>query len=176
MRITMASLALAIAFPVATDATEMIPSEVVPDAVVRATRTPLPRVAGPAEDYARNCQGCHGHRGVSVTEVPPLRGRVGLFTHTPEGRAYLVQVPNVLQVALPDDRLANLMNWLLEEYSAPELAPGFERYTPEEVARLRTVRLDSVITRRREVVDALVRAGVIPGPDALGFSFAPGRY
>lgn len=177
MRITMASLALAIAFPVVLHAApDVVQPEDVPDRIVREKRTPLPRVGGAAEDYARHCQGCHGHLGVSVTEVPPLKGRAGLFAHTPEGRAYLVQVPNVLQAALSDERLAALLNWLLAEYSAAELPPGFLPYTAAEVAQLRTGRLDSVIARRREVVDYLVRAGVIPDADALAFSFSPGRY
>ena len=177
MRISMASLALAIAFPLGLHAApDVVQPEDVPDRVVQEKRIPLPRVGGAAEDYARHCQGCHGHLGVSVTEVPPLKGRAGLFAHTPEGRAYLVQVPNVLQVALSDERLASLLNWLLTEYSAMELPRGFVPYTGAEVAQLRTQRLDSVIARRREVVDRLVRAGVIPDADALTFSFSPGRY
>jgi hypothetical protein len=176
----MASLALAIGFScgpsVAGDEAATVAPGDVPDVVVRQNRTVLPRVAGAAEDFSRQCQGCHGHMGVSVKEVPQLRGRVGYFTHTPEGRAYLVQVPNVLQAHLSDARLASLLNWMLREFSAAELVPGFAPFSAAEIGALRGTRLDSVIARRREVVDGLVRAGVIPDAGTLAFSLDPGRY
>lgn len=172
----MASFALAISSAAYAAGAGTVGPDEVPDVVVRAQRTVLPKVRGPAEDYSRNCQGCHGHLGHSVTEVPALKGRVGLFTRTPEGRAYLIQVPNVTQAMLSDERLAAMMNWVLEEYSRDQLAPAFQPYTAEEVARLRADRLQSVITRRREVIDGLVKAGVIDDPDVLAFSLEPGRY
>ncbi len=85
----MASLALAISFSAAAAGVETVAPDDVPDVLVRTQRTVLPKVRGAAEDYSRNCQGCHGHLGHSVAEVPRLKDRVGLFTHTPEGRAYL---------------------------------------------------------------------------------------
>lgn len=176
MKRAMASLGLAISFAAIAADVETVGPDEVPDVVVRSQRTVLPRVRGPAEDYSRNCQGCHGHLGYSVTEVPRLKGKVGLFTHTAEGRAYLIQVPNVTQAMLSDERLAAMMNWLLHEYSREQLAPGFRPYTAEEVSRLRGERLQSVITRRREVIDGLVTAGVIDDAEALAFSLEPGRY
>jgi hypothetical protein len=177
----MASLALAIGVccgpaSAAADSPSALHPDEVPDVLIRRNQTTVPRVGGPAEDFSRHCQGCHGHRGVSVQEVPQLRDRVGYFTHTPDGRAYLVQVPNVLQAHLPDARLAALLNWMLQEFSAGQLAPGFVPYTEAEIRVLRAHRLDSVVARRREVVEGLVRAGVIPGEQTLAFSLEPGRY
>jgi hypothetical protein len=157
-------------------AQETVDPQTVPDVLVRRNGTVLPKVTGSAEDYSRHCQGCHGHLGESVVEVPRLKGRVGLFTHSPEGRAYLVQVPNVLQAHLSDARLAALLNWLLHEYSGAELPATFMPYTEAEVAVARTHRLDSVIDRRREVVDGLVRQGVVASPEIFAFSTDPGRY
>lgn len=148
----------------------------VPDVLVRRHGTVLPKVTGAAEDYSRHCQGCHGHLGESVVEVPRLKGRVGLFTHSSEGRAYLVQVPNVLQAHLSDARLAALLNWMLHEYSGAELPAAFAPYTETEVARARTHRLGSVIDRRREVIDGLVRLGVVPSAEIFAFGTDPGRY
>lgn len=176
MKGVMASFALAISFVAAAAAVETVGPDEVPDVLVRSQRTVLPKVRGPAEDYSRNCQGCHGHLGHSVTEVPRLKDKVGLFTHTPEGRAYLIQVPNVTQAMLSDERLAAMMNWVLDEYSRDQLAPGFQPYTAEEVARLRADRLQSVITRRREVIEGLVKARVIADAEVLAFSLEPGRY
>ncbi len=176
MKGLVASLALAISLAPAAAGVETVGPDEVPDVLVRAQRTVLPKVRGAAEDYARNCQGCHGHLGHSVAEVPRLKDRVGLFTHTPEGRAFLIQVPNVAQAMLSDERLAAMMNWMLEEYSREQLVLGFQPYTAGEVARLRAERLQSVITRRREVIQALVHAGVIADADVLAFSLEPGRY
>src|ERR1700683_2709291 len=67
----------------------------VPDVETRRSGlqlTPMPR---PAQLYATNCQGCHGEFGSSAAEIPTLAGRVGYFTRIPDGRRYLVQVPNV---------------------------------------------------------------------------------
>lgn len=174
----MASFALAISFglPLAWAGTPTVEPETVPDVLIRQHGTRLPKVAPVEEDYARNCQGCHGHEGHSVTEVPRLQGRAGWFTHTREGRAYLVQVPNVQQAALSDERLATMLNWLLGQFSSEQLKPGFEPYSAAEVHALRAQPIESVIARRREVIDGLVRAGVIPDATALAFSLEPGRY
>lgn len=178
MKGPMASFALAISFvlPVAQAQTPTVSPDSVPDVLVREHRIVLPKVAPVEEDYARNCQGCHGHEGHSVVEVPRLQGRAGWFTHTSEGRAYLVQVPNVLQSNLTDERLAAMLNWMLTRFSGEQLRPDFRPYTAAEVHALRAQRLESVIARRREVVDGLVRAGVIPDATALAFSLEPGRY
>ncbi len=148
----------------------------VPDVLVRQNRTVLPRVTGPAEDYARHCQGCHGHLGVSVTEMPRLKDRVGYFLHTAAGRAYIVQVPNVLQVHLSDERLSAMLNWVVQEFSAAQLPSDFRAYTADEISALRTERIPSVPARRREVVEELVHAGVVASPEVLAFSFQAGRY
>ena len=39
--------------------------------------------------------------------------------------------------ALPDDQVAELMNWLLVTYSADELPGDFKRFAADEVAALR---------------------------------------
>lgn len=171
-----AILAIVVFGAVSAWAGDSLSPDEVPDVLIKEQRTRVPRVIGAAEDYSRNCQGCHGHMGYSVNEVPRLRDRVGYFTHTSEGRAYIVQVPNVLQSHLSDARLAALLNWMLETYSKAQLAPDFTPYTEAEVNALRKTRLESVIRKRAEVVDGLVRARIVPDAQALAFSFEPGRY
>ena len=155
---------------------EGVDPDTVPDVLVRKNRTVLPRVNGPAEDYSRHCQGCHGHVGVSVTEMPRLRDRVGYFLHTPAGRAYIVQVPNVLQAHLSDERLAGMLNWVVREFSAAQLPAGFTPYTADEIAALRAERIPSVPVRRREVIEGLVHGGVVESAEVLAFSFQAGQY
>jgi len=142
------------------------PGSSVPDAVTRRsglTLTPMPRVA---QLYATNCQGCHGELGRSAAEIPTLAGRVGYFTRIPQGRRYLVQVPNVALNANSDADIAAVLNWLLATYSRAQLPPDFQPYTASEVGELRQARIDVAATRRR-VIDALLAAGQIPSADAL---------
>jgi hypothetical protein len=91
--------------------------------------------------------------------MPRLRDRVGYFLHTPAGRAYVVQVPNVLQAHLSDERLAAMMNWVVQEFSPAQLPAGFKPYVADEIAALRAQRIPSVPARRRDVVEQLVAAG-----------------
>ena len=138
----------------------------VPDAVTRKSGLhvePMPRAA---RTYAENCQGCHGEKGVSVTEIPSLAGRIGYFARSPEGRRYLVQVPNVALNPSSDEDIAQMMNWLLVTMSYAQLPPDFEPYSTEEISRLRKTRIDAPAERRR-IVDDLVQLKQIPSPDVL---------
>ncbi len=100
----------------------------------------------PAQDYMLNCRGCHGAdaRG-APGHVPSLVG-LDRFLATPQGRAYVVQVPGVAHVGISDARVAALLNWTLESFGNCR----FEAYTEEEVAGLRrgpSVSDDSVAAR-----------------------------
>jgi len=138
----------------------------VPDVVTQQSGLRVAPMARAAQTYARNCQGCHGESGHSVPEIPELAGRVGYFTRIPEGRRYLVQVPNVALNPSSDADIAAVLNWLLVTYSRAELPPDFQPYTPSEVAELRRARIDVASTRRR-VIEALVAAGQIPSAETL---------
>jgi mono/diheme cytochrome c family protein len=143
----------------------------VPDAVTRQTGLhvePMPRAA---RTYAENCQGCHGEKGVSVTEIPSLAGRIGYFARTPEGRRYLVQVPNVALNPSSDEDIALMMNWLLVTLSRAQLPQDFEPYSTEEVGRLRKTRIDAPAARRR-IVDELVLLKQVPSADVLAIPHA----
>jgi len=138
----------------------------VPDAVTRKSGLRVEPMTRPARIYAENCEGCHGWAGVSVTEIPTLKGRIGYFARIPEGRRYLVQVPNVALNPSSDADIAAMMNWLLATYSREQLPADFKPYSAEEVAQLRKARIDVAADRRR-VVAALVAANQLPSPDAL---------
>jgi mono/diheme cytochrome c family protein len=138
----------------------------VPDALTRQSGlrvAPMPR---PARTYATNCQGCHGDLGRSVTEIPTLAGRVGYFARIPEGRKYLVQLPNVALNPSSDEDLAEVLNWVLNTYSRAQLPPDFQEYTATEVAVLRKERID-VTAQRQRVIEALVASKQIPSAEAL---------
>ncbi|HIE1843230.1 c-type cytochrome [Pseudomonas aeruginosa] len=126
------------------------------------------------ENFARNCQGCHGSTGVSVKEVPPLANRIGYFTRAEEGRAYLVQVPNVALSVLNDKDLAEMLNWMLIRFGSDQLPADFKPYTADEVGQLRKVRITPTV-RRAEVVKLLEDRQLVPSKDTLSLPL-PGTY
>jgi mono/diheme cytochrome c family protein len=93
--------------------------------------------AGPEQDYALQCRGCHGPTGEGVPgHVPSLRG-VAALLETPAGRARLLAVPGVRGASLSDARLAALLGWLARELEAPGAHATFVPLSAEEVARYR---------------------------------------
>ena len=89
-------------------------------------------------DYMLNCQGCHQPSGTGFDEVPPLRDHLGYFLQVPGGREFVVRVPGVATSGLDDHALADVLNWILREFSAAQLPASWEPYTEAEVARLRS--------------------------------------
>lgn len=116
--------------------------------VVAAAAGNSPRI-----NYMLHCQGCHlpggiGHPGI----VPTMRGQVGLFLRSEEGRAYLVQVPGVAQSDLDNHQLADVLNWMLPEFDPDHVNPDFKKFTPDEVSRYRGTHLTSVSATRRALL------------------------
>ena len=147
---------------------QQYPMELVPppDEHAKTHSTAVRHLSRPATTYAANCAGCHGQSGRSVGEIPTLVDRIGYFARIPEGRAYLVQVPNVAMSAVRDEDLAEMLNWLLTTYSAAQIPSDFRAYTGAEVTELRKVRIVPW-SRRKELIQALLAAGQIPSPDSL---------
>lgn len=139
----------------------------VPDSTLVGSPLKLARIVGPAQDFANHCQGCHGPAGVSVDEMPQLRDRVGYFTRSAAGRAYLIEVPNVAQSQLSDERLAAMMNWLLRTYGRQALQADFADYSAAEVGAARARRIEPA-SARDEIVRDLVRDGLIPSDMEMG--------
>jgi len=104
-----------------------------------------------------HCMGCHGAdgRGTTNGEVPPLRDAVGSFARLPAGRRFLVQVPGVANAALEPASLAELLNWMLYEYSAAELPADFKPFTGAEVAELRRTPIEDVGRVRATLLERL---------------------
>ncbi len=115
-------------------------------------------------DYMLHCQGCHMADGSGLEgTVPSLRDQVGLFLATPEGRAYLVQVPGASQALIDDAALARLTNWMVRQFD-PENTKDFEPYAAAEVGRLRRNPVTNPVAARRRIVAELPR----PPQDASG--------
>ena len=74
--------------------------------------------AGRAQfNYQMSCQGCHAPDGSGDSAVPRMRGTVGMFLDTPRGREYLVRVPGSAVSALDDAELAEVLNWIIQEFA-----------------------------------------------------------
>ena len=109
--------------------------------------------AAPAQfNYILHCQGCHLADGQATPgKIPPLVG-AGRFLSVEGGREFLVRVPGVSLSIIPDDELAELMNWMLYRFSAEDMPADFEPYTAEEVGRYRQEPLVEVETVRAELL------------------------
>jgi hypothetical protein len=115
-------------------------------------------------NYMLNCQGCHGHDGTgnADADVPRMKDFVSSFLRVPGGREFLIQVPGTANAALPDDQLAELMNWLLPTISAAQLPADFVPFGAAEVGRLRSAPETDVAGRRTRLIADLNRLGLAP--------------
>ena len=112
-------------------------------------------------NYLLHCSGCHRQDGSGSPEngIPDMKGKVGNFLQTAEGRAFLVQVPGTSQSALNDADVADLLNWMVVAFSRDEVPAGFVPYSRDEVAQLRADRLGDVPGFRAAVVGRLRQMG-----------------
>jgi hypothetical protein len=136
---------------------------------------PLESHDGARLDYALKCKGCHGLWGQGTPgHVPRLDGFVGLFTHLPEGRDYLMRVPGVARSVLDDGRLTAVLNWVLATYGRDKVATGFAPFTVEEVAAARLRPLEDRKGLRDRMLAELRRKGLLaPDDDGIGRSPEP---
>ncbi len=117
-----------------------------------------PASAGQA-GYVLACGGCHGVEGVSNPKlVPELRGQVGYFLATRQGRDYLVRLPNVAFCAVSDAELADIVNYTVFVIGRVGLPVDAKPYTASEVGALRKSPLNevSLIDYRRTLVEDLI--------------------
>lgn len=116
-------------------------------------------VGSPRLNFVLHCAGCHAMDGSgnNTPGIPNLRGTIGNFLKVEGGRDYLVQVPGSSQSPLSDQETAELLNWMLREFSAKELPATPKLYSADEVRQLRRRPLPDVIKRRTEITDKLLR-------------------
>lgn len=137
--------------------------------VVANASAPAPAVAQgfstAQSDYVEYCGGCHGIQGRSApAPIPELRERVGWFLCTPEGREYLIRLPNVSHVPLADnDEVASLMNFVVFGLGGASAPSGARPFDAAEVQQLRARALKPGIQlqamRQRIVADLVRRCG-----------------
>ena len=107
-------------------------------------------------NYLLHCMGCHAQDGAGLEgKVPSLRGTLARLAATLEGRAYVMRVPGVTQSTLSPAEIAEVLNWVLVEFSGARAARAVEPFTAAEVAAHKSHPLLEVVATR----NALVREG-----------------
>lgn len=122
-----------------------------------------PDAGSPRMNYMLHCSGCHGQDGSGSPQsgVPSMRSSLGHFFRTRDGREFLIQVPGTSQSSLSHAETAELLNWILKNFSPQEVPAGTAPYTTEEVAALRAAPLEDVPKRRNEIVSRLKEQGIV---------------
>jgi hypothetical protein len=124
------------------------------------TRPPtVPLFTRPQSNYLLSCGGCHGENGVSNSRlVPDLRDQVGFYLNIPEGREYLVRLPNVAFSIMSDQELTDVLNFMVFHIGGASVPAHSAPYTIAEVARLRKQPLNevSLVDYRNRLVDVLI--------------------
>lgn len=87
-----------------------------------------------------------------------MKDFLGYFLHDERGRAFVVQVPGVATAQLPDDEIAELLNWLLVRYSEEQLPKNYVPYTAAEVGALRRTPVSDPAVLRRELLRGIADA------------------
>jgi hypothetical protein len=118
--------------------------------------TEIPTARG---NYLLSCGGCHGLDGVSNSNlVPDLKDQVGFFLNLPEGRGYLVRLPNVAFSITTDEALTGLVNYVVFTLGGASVPKGTRPYTTREVSQLRRSPLTevSLAQMRQQMVRVLI--------------------
>jgi mono/diheme cytochrome c family protein len=109
-------------------------------------------LADPRSDYLLHCAGCHQPDGTGLPpSVPSLAGPLGTIASSPAGRDYLARVPGAAQAPLSDEKLAAVLNWVLEEFNRDSLPDAFRPLQGAEVAASRARVLADPLKLRREI-------------------------
>jgi len=108
--------------------------------------------ADPKVDYLLHCSGCHMPDGSGLESVvPTLHEVIGRMVAEPAGRAYIVRVPGVSQAPINDEKLTEVINWMLMEFSSETLPNNYKPFTVREVARARSQQLADPLKLRAEL-------------------------
>ena len=109
-------------------------------------------------NYKMFCQGCHTPDGVGANTVPRMKDQVGYFLETRARREYLVRVPGSATSALDDEQLAEVLNWIIQQFAGDSADESYERYTPQEVGQLRQQPLNEVEQYRTQLLVEIASA------------------
>lgn len=128
--------------------------------------------------YVLHCSGCHGRDGAGdlSADVPPLPGYVDALLSDPQGRLYVTNVGGVMSSGLDDQGVADVLNWIIDQFAAPEPAidsksgneisaerskrTAIKLFDAAEVHALRERRPADIVALRREIAERSKKQGV----------------
>lgn len=117
-----------------------------------------PESADVEQNYVLFCGGCHGVEGGGVPHrVPPLAGALGAFLRADGGRELLLRFPGVVNSALSDAALADVMNWCVAKFAGPDRPAELRPYSAAEV---RAARLNPLLNVQRSRRELMLRLGL----------------
>jgi mono/diheme cytochrome c family protein len=71
------------------------------------------------QNYQLHCMGCHAEDGMGLAgHVPPIRLTLKPLLATAAGREFVLRVPGVAQSSLSSRELADVLNWLVRDFTA----------------------------------------------------------
>jgi len=112
--------------------------------------------ASAEQNYVLFCGGCHGVAGTGVAhKVPALNRSVGRFLRVDGGREVLLRFPGVVNSALSDAALAEVMNYCVTRFAAEARPADFRPYSAAEIHAARNNPLLNVQRSRRELLQRL---------------------
>ena len=112
--------------------------------------------ASAEQNYVLFCGGCHGVAGTGVArKVPALNRTVGRFLRADGGRELLLRFPGVVNSALSDAALAEVMNYCVGRFASDARPVDFRPYSAAEVHAARNDPLVNVQRSRRELLQRL---------------------
>lgn len=103
-------------------------------------------------NYQMLCQGCHTPDGSGGNDTPKVKGYIGNFLSTQQGREYLVRVPGSANSTLDDSQLAEVLNWIIIEMGGDSVPKNMRHYTASEVSALRKNPLFEVTEYRKQII------------------------
>jgi hypothetical protein len=112
--------------------------------------------------YQLHCMGCHmpDGTGAKIGRIPAIPGITGHFLKHPKGRAYLVNVPGVVNAALPDGETAGVLNYILDRFGKSDMPADAKPFTAEEVHELRKAQINDISALRQEISSDLAKQGI----------------
>ena len=104
-------------------------------------------------NYQMYCQGCHTPDGTGYKSVPQLKGHVDKFMASQKGREYLTRVPGAATSVLSDAELAEVLNWILREFSGQNAKADWTPYSAAEVTEYRKQPLAETVQYRQNLLN-----------------------